>query len=240
MQPRWPTSEDFDGRFMYCRVFFRGGGRGGGWRTDYPGADNNFSVRLAELTKVDVKFDPNRQPHHIVVSLEDPLLFRCPMLFLVNHGAAFFSPTEVQQLRAYLQKGGLLWVDDAWGSYAWAQWTEQIAKVLPSGSYPIFDIPMTHSVAHTLYDVKEIPQVPAINFWSGTGGRTSERGADSAEVYFKGIQDESGRLMVIMTHNTDISDTWEREGEQPHEYFDTFSPRGYAIGVNIVLYAMTH
>jgi hypothetical protein len=240
MQPRWPTLEDFDGRFMYCRVFFRGRGRGGGWATDYPGADNNFSVRLAELTTIDVKFDPDRQPHHVVVSLEDPLLFRCPMLFLVNHGQAYFSPTEVEQLRAYLLKGGVLWVDDAWGSAAWAQWTEQIARVLPSGRYPIRDIPMAHPIAHSLYDVREIPQVPAINFWVGTGGRTSERGADSAEVYFKGIEDEQQRLMVVMTHNTDISDTWEREGEQPREYFDTFSPRGYAIGVNIVLYAMTH
>jgi hypothetical protein len=240
MRPRFPTLEDFDGRFMYCRVFFRGRGRGGGWSTDYPGADNNFSVRPAELTKIDVKFDPDRQPHHVVVSLEDPLLFRCPMLFLVNHGAAYFSPTEVEQLRAYLLKGGMLWVDDAWGSVAWERWTEQIARVLPPGQFPIRDIPMTHPIAHTLYDVPDIPQVPAINFWVGTGGRTSERGVDSAEVYFKGIADERGRLMVIMTHNTDISDTWEREGEQPHEYFDTFAPRGYAIGVNIVLYAMTH
>jgi hypothetical protein len=240
MQPRWPTLDDFDGRFMYCRAFFRGRGRGGGWATDYPGADNNFSVRLAELTKVDVKFDPDRQPHHVVVRLDDPLLFRCPMLFLVNHGAAYFSPTEVEQLRAYLQKGGFLWVDDAWGSSAWEQWTEQIARVLPSGQYPIRDIPMTHPIAHALYDVPEIPQVPAISFWAGTGGRTSERGADSAEVYFKGIEDDRGRLIVVMTHNTDISDTWEREGEEPRDYFDTFSPRGYAIGVNVVLYALTH
>ena len=68
----------------------------------------------------------------------------------------------------------------------------------------------------------------------------SERGADSAQVYFKGIEDSRRRLMVLMTHNTDISDTWEREGEPPHEYFDLFSPRGYAIGVNVVLYALTH
>jgi hypothetical protein len=46
--------------------------------------------------------------------------------------------------------------------------------------------------------------------------------------------------MVLASHNTDISDTWEREGEEPRSYFDTFSPRGYAIGVNVVLYAMTH
>ena len=104
----------------------------------------------------------------------------------------------------------------------------------------MFDVPATHAVMRSLYDVKEIPQVPNIGFWGSTGGETSERGWDSATVYFKGIQDGHGRLMVLMTHNTDISDTWEREGEYPREYFDLFSPRGYAIGVNIVLYAMTH
>jgi len=240
MEPRYPKAADFDGRFLYCRVFFRSAGRSNGWRTDYPGADNNFSVRLAELTRVDVKFDPNRQPHHVVVQLEDPLLFRCPMLFLVNHGVAVFSGREAARLREYLSKGGLLWVDDSWGSYAWARWVNQISRVLPPKEYPIQDIPMTHPIMHTLYDVQEIPQVPAITFWSYTGGRTSERGPDSASVYFKGIQDAKKRLMVVMTHNTDISDTWEREGERPREYFDMFSPRGYAIGVNIVLYAMTH
>ena len=241
MAPRWPKLEDFDGGFMYCRAFYDAGRRGrGGWRTDYPGADNNFSVRLAELTRVNVKFDPNRQPHHIVVALDDPLLYRCPILFLVNHGSADFSPSEVLRLREYFFKGGFLWVDDSWGSYAWASWVDQISQVLPSGQFPIVDIPMTHPIMHTLYDVKEIPQVPAINFWARSGGRTSEQGADSAQVYFKGIQDAKQRLMVVMTHNTDISDTWEREGEFPREYFDLFSPRGYAIGVNIVLYAMTH
>ena len=66
-----------------------------------------------------------------------------------------------------------------------------------------------------------------------------ERFGDSSHVDFRGILDEKGRLMVVMTHNTDISDTWEREGEN-REYFDRFSPDGYATGVNIVLYGMTH
>jgi hypothetical protein len=93
---------------------------------------------------------------------------------------------------------------------------------------------------HTLYDVKEFPQIPSINFWSNQSyHQTSERGRDSAEVHFRGIQDAHGRLMVLMTHNTDIADAWEREGES-HEYFNLFSPRGYAVGVNVVLYAMTH
>jgi hypothetical protein len=242
MRPRWAKLEDFDGGFMYCRGYYESTYRepsGSGWRTDYPGADNNFSVRLAELTRVPVKFDANRQPHHIVVPITDPLLYRCPLLFMEDIGTAVFSEEEAKQLREYFLKGGFLWVDDSWGSYAWANWVEQVGRILPRGEFPIVDIPVTHPIMRTLYDVKEIPQVPAISHWRRTG-QTSERGYDSAQVYFKGIQDSHERLMVLMTHNTDIADTWEREGEHPREYFDLFSPRGYAIGVNVVLYAMTH
>lgn len=240
--PRWPTLSDFDGSFIYCRGFYTSVRReesGSGWNTDYPGADNNFSVRLAELTRVRVRFDEARQPVHVVVSLTDPLLSRCPILFMEDIGTAEFSAAEVTSLRKFFLKGGFLWVDDSWGSYAWSRWVREIARVLPPGEFPIFDIPLTHSILHSLYDVKEIPQVPSISHWRRLGGDTSERGWDSADVYFKGIQDARGRLMVLMTHNTDIADTWEREGENA-EYFDLFSPRGYAIGVNFVLYAMTH
>jgi hypothetical protein len=53
------------------------------------------------------------------------------------------------------------------------------------------------------------------------------------------ITDEKDRIMVLMTHNTDIGDSWEREGED-HEFFLQFSPAGYAVGINAVLYALTH
>jgi hypothetical protein len=98
---------------------------------------------------------------------------------------------------------------------------------------------MTHQILHVLYDVKGIPQIPSMNFWYRSNGQTAENGSDSATVLFKGIQDGSGHLMVVMTHNTDVADSWEREGDN-HEFFNLFSPRGYAVGVNIVLYALTH
>jgi hypothetical protein len=239
MRPRFANADDFDGSFLYCRAYYTSFGRGG-WSVDYPGADNNFSVRLAELTRVRVRFGHDRQPRHVVVSLADPLLTRCPMLFMEDIETAEFSPEEVVGLRSYLQKGGLLWADDSWGSRAWENWVRQISRVLPPREYPLVDIPATHPLMRTLYNVPEIPQVPNIGFWRSTGGRTSERGFDSDRVYFKGIQDSHGRLMVLISHNTDIADTWEREGEEPRSYFDTFSPRGYAIGVNVVVYAMTH
>jgi hypothetical protein len=243
MAPRFPEAEDFDGSFLYCRVLYgsvRAGDGGGGWSTDYPGADNNFSVRLAELTRVRVKFDPDRQPHHVVVSLTDPLLYRCPLLFIEDVGSLQFTEEEVRRLRDFLLKGGFLWADDFWGSYSWRLWVREISRVLPPGEYPIFDIPKAHPIMQTLYDVPDIPQVPAISFWRRSRGYTSERGHDSAEVHWRGINSARGRLMVLMSHNTDIADTWEREGEEPRQYFDLFSPRGYAIGVNVVLYAMTH
>jgi hypothetical protein len=240
--PKWATPADFDGSYLYCRGFYRSVMReagGQGWSTDYPGADNNFSVRLAELTTVHIHLNPDSQPNTVVVSLGDPLLFRCPMLFMEDIGTAEFKEDEVNNLREFFRKGGFLWVDDYWGTNAWAQWVSQISRVLPPAEFPIFDLPIEHPVMHTLYDVKSFLQVSSIQFWAQSGGSVTERGSDSVPVHYRGIQDSHGRLMVLMTHNTDVADTWEREGEN-QEYFDRFSPAGYAIGVNVVLYAMTH
>jgi hypothetical protein len=238
---RFAEAGDFDGRWLYCRGFFgsRWGRGQGGWSTDYPGADHNLSVRLGELTRIPVKFDENRRPHHVVVRLDDPVLFRCPMLFMENVEQLRLADSEVAGLREYLKKGGFLWVDDFWGSAAWANWVEEISRVLPPSEYPIFDIPLSHPIMHMVYDVDDFLQVSAISFWYRSGGGVSERGYDSDEVHYRGIQDAKGRLMVMATHNTDVADTWEREGENA-EYFNLFSPRGYAIGVNTVVYALTH
>ena len=91
-----------------------------------------------------------------------------------------------------------------------------------------------------MFDVEKFPQIPSIQFWrTNSGVGRSERGEDSAVPHFRGIFDEHGRLMVVMSHNTDISDAWEREGEDPR-YFYSFSPDGYAVGINVILYALTH
>jgi hypothetical protein len=238
---KWATPDDFDGSFHYCRGYFDGQGEpgGSGWRTDYPGADHNFSVRLAELTRILVRFDQYRNPNYVVVALNDPLLFKCPILFMEDVGVMNLTELEIANLRQFFLKGGFLWVDDFWGTRAWNNWVATISRVLPPGEFPIFDIPPTHPIMQSLYDVRDVPQVPNINFWRSNGGATSERWEDSATVHWRGIQDSSQRLFVLMSHNTDIADTWEREGANV-DYFETFSPRGYAIGVNVVLYALNH
>jgi uncharacterized protein DUF4159 len=240
--PKWGTAANFDGSFNFCRAYYTSNRReagGSGWDTDFPGADNNFSVRLAELTHVRIKLQPDDQPDYVVLRITDPLIAKCAVLHFEDSGTAIFSDEEVLALRAYLLKGGFVTVDDYWGTEAWIQWAQEIGRVLPPAEYPIFDIPVDHTIMHLLYDVKEVEQVSNIRFWVQTNGNVSERGPDSSRVNFRGIADQNGRLMVVMAHNTDIPDTWEREGESK-EYFDRFSPNGYAVGVNTVLYALTH
>ena len=89
------------------------------------------------------------------------------------------------------------------------------------------------------FPLKKVPQIPGISYWWGSGGDTSEQGADSAVVHVRGVSDDHGRLMVLSTHNTDIADGWEREGVDAR-YFQMFSVEAYAVGVNVLLYAMSH
>jgi hypothetical protein len=234
--------DSFDGRFHYCRAAYRvnPAGDGGGWLTDYPLADIDLSIRLAELTKIPVSFDGAKSPRHLIVRLTDDELYQCPFIMMQEVGTLFFSDEEATRLRAYLLKGGFLWVDDFWGSYAWDIWAAQIRKVLPPSEYPIIDLQPDHPIFHTMFDLKNgVPQIPSINFWYGARGGTSERGADSAQVHSRAIADRHGRVMVLMTHNTDVSDSWEREGEDPN-YFYSFSVDGYQVAINVLIYAMTH
>ena len=240
-QPQVATDQDFDGQFHYCRMVYRSAfnGRGGGWTTDYPRADINMSVRLSELTKINVSKDGSGQPNHLLVRLGGDELFQCPLVIMSAPGRALITDTEAPILRDYLLKGGMVWTDDSWGTYQWQHWVGQLRKVLPASEYPIFDLPLDHVLFRTQFEVTEIPQIPNIGFFMRSGGRTSEQGADSAVPYVRGIADRSGRLMVLMTHNTDIQDSWEREGDDA-SYFYAFSPRGYAFGINTFLYALTH
>lgn len=245
ISPSWATQTDFDGPFfVFCRGYYeqsRYEEGVWGWWVDYPGADYNFLVRLSESTKVKVRLGPDHQPVYVVVRLDSPLLFHCPILFLSDVGTIELTENEVTNLRHYLKKGGFLWADDFWGSQSWEHWEHQIRQVLPPELYPMIDIPPTHPIMSQLFYVPSVPQIPNMLFWYRTGKQTSERGEDSQDVHFRGIKDKKGRLVVVMTHNTDIADTWEREGfDTIGEYSYEFTSLGYALGINIFLYALTH
>jgi hypothetical protein len=239
--PVYDNNWVYDGRFVFCRLAFRqaADGDGGGWSVDYPRADLNFPFRLGELTETSISRDDRGEPNHVVLTAMDPHLFECPFVMMTEPGGAYFDEAEAANLRLYVEKGGFLWADDFWGEYAWEAWERQIRKAFPADAYPIVDIPSDHPLFHMLYYMDSLPQIPSLNHWLGSGYQTSERGADSAVPHPRGIQNANGDVMVLMTHNTDIGDSWEREGFD-RGYFETFASKGYATGVNAFLYAVTH
>jgi hypothetical protein len=234
------SDKDFDGAFHFCRVWFRADprGDGGNWSVDYPRADINLSVRLSELTRADVSMT-NGEPNPLLIRLTDDVLFRCPFIMMTEVGSAYIDDQEAERLREYLLKGGFLWADDFWGTYAWEWWTAQLAKVLNPTEYPILDLPSNHPLFSSQFVIQKVPQIASINHWASTGGGTSERFADSAEAHARAVLDKHGNIMVLMTHNTDLGDSFEREADDP-QYFYQMSVPGYAFGVNALLYALTH
>ena len=237
---RLATAQDHDGAFHFCRAVYRSDGRGdgGNWSVDYPRADINLTVRLGELTRTHIS-RTGGEPNPLLVQLTDDALFQCPFVMMTEVGTAFFDDRESARLREYVLKGGFVWADDFWGSYAWEWWEAQLRKALPAAEFPIVDLPAEHPLFRAQFIVKETPQIASIGFWYSNGGATSERGADSAIARSRAVLDTHGRIMVLMTHNTDVGDSFEREGDDP-QYFLTMSVPGYAYGINALLYALTH
>ena len=148
------------------------------------------------------------------------------------------QPEDAQRLREYLLKGGFLWADDFWGTYAWDNWASEFSKVLPPTEYPMRDLPRDHALFRTQFTVERVPQIPSINHWyehrRHLGARRRQRRAARARGHRRqGPDAGAGHLQ----HG--LGDSWEREGDDKH-YFYTFSVNGYAFGINTLLYAMTH
>lgn len=232
-----------DRNFVVCRLQYTSVRRepsGGGWRTDYPYGEINLTTRFSELTKTPVSRGADGRPNHYVVRLIDDELFQCPFTMASDVGTIGLRDDEAERLRTYLLKGGFLWVDDFWGEAAWEQWALELNRVLPRSEYPVEDVSLDDAIFRSQFTVTKVPQITNIGFWRRTGGReTSERGEETRVPHFRAIRDHHGRIMVVMTHNTDVADSWEREGEDP-EFFYQFSPDGYAVGINVLLHAMTH
>ena len=237
--PTWERNEHMPtDRFTFVRIEYdswggRGGWGGGSWATDYPDSDLNFSYRLSQLTSMEV------DPDGLILRLTDPRLFEYPFIYLIEPGRLVFRQEEVEALRKYLLNGGFLMVDDFWGEDEWANFYTEIKQVFPDRE-PV-ELSVDHPIFHSVFDLKEKPQVPSINMAlrGANQGITWERN-DARTPHYKAIYDDSGRMCVIICHNTDLGDGWEREGENEW-YFKNFSePRAYPLGINIVFYALTH
>lgn len=229
-------------RAMYSensvRLFFRRGGdylgdRGPSWSIDYPSADHHMMLVARRLSNLDAC--EWGQP----VSLADPNLRRFPFLYSLEWGDAELTEQEVRGLRGYLQAGGLLMLDDFWGTSEWLRMEEQLRRVLPD--HRIVDVPRDHLLFRAYYRIEgEIIQVP--NAGNGQAVGAGIRGArtweqNGYEPYIRGVFDEEDRLMVVIYANTDLGDAmeWAEDPYYPIEY-STFASQ---IFLNTIIYAMT-
>jgi len=203
------------------------GRRRGSWATDYPEADLHFFIGLTRLTNIDAYDGEN------ALRLDDPAIRRFPLLYAVEVGWMDLTEPEVEGLRGYLLAGGMLFVDDFWGTAEWANFEMQMARVLPE--YRATELPPDHLVRRTFYTIDSIVQVPGI--WNARrGGPTWER--DGYTPHLRGIYDERGRLLVLISYNSDLGDAWEH-ADDPF-YPLPYSNFAFQLGVNAVIYGMSH
>jgi len=238
-----PTSE-----FVFARLRYDSEGTNGEayyhyeqriwerWETDYPEGDDNFAHRLAQLTNV------LPAVHGVARRLTDADIFDYPFLYVCDPGYMKMTAEEKTLLREYLRTGGFLWVDDFWGEAEWWNFEREMADVFPESGWR--DIPVDHPILHSVFDLPNVPQIPAYDY-AVRGLKTElawkhrSPAKELTPAHFRGYFDGDGRLMVVATHNTDIGDGFEREayGEW---YFETYSTQAYMMGVNIVVYALSH
>lgn len=251
--PSWTNVPGFEKDvFTFARVIFQseeavGRGRGFGsrlgWWVDYPDADLNLSYRLQQLTSI--RTDPDAR----VLKLTHPDLFDYPLLYMEHTGYMLLSEAEVGVLGRYLNSGGALFVNDFWSEQEWNGFAAQIERVLPNRTW--HDLGTNHPIFHCVYDLRgpmHRLRVPTMQFWNEDFDASDPqsqphrvyRGDGSDEMRVRAIYDAVGRIIILAIHNSDVSDGWEREGEND-VYFRRYSEKvAYPLAINIIFYFMTH
>ena len=221
------------GEFTFTRTIYRspysyGRRWGGAWATDFPEADDHFSVGLREWAGTNL----NISQRPVQVEIMDERLFDYPLIYFVEPGFMELNEEEAARLREYVARGGFMFFDDFWGTAEWANVTEQMKKVFPDLEPK--ELPLTHPVFHSYLDIEEVVQVP--NIYNAMRGVTSEKGGVTP--YYMGIEDKRGRLVAFFSRNSDLGDAWEWINDP--RYPVKYGLAAYKVGINVVVYAMSH
>jgi hypothetical protein len=223
-----PPDADVPGEYTFARLRYRshGGRRRGSWGTDSNKAERVFVQGVRRLTRIDAASVEE------IIDADDDNMYNYPWLYAVEVGSWYLDDKQAKRLRQYLDRGGFLMVDDFHGSYEWARFEESLLRVFPDR--PVVDLDDTHQIFHVLYDLDSRVQVPGRQYvWSG---RTYER--DGYEAKWRGVLDEEGRIQVAICHNMDLGDAWEWADDP--QYPEPFASLAYRIGLNYIVYSMSH
>ena len=214
----------YDGKFTFVRVSYSenmafGRGRGPFWAHDYPRGEEHFLKIMDALTLVPLHIE-----EHNIMSLGDPEIFKFPVIYLCEPGHWNMSDAEVLNLRAYLQKGGFLLMDDMRYN-DWGNLELQMSRVFPTGKWE--DINANHLIFHSFYEILQPHDIPQYY--------------DAGRPIFRGIyedNDTSKRLIAFVNYNTDISEFWEFSdtGIKPMDE----SNEAYKLGINEFMYGILH
>jgi hypothetical protein len=200
---------------------------GTSWTQDYPRADRHFSMALRRLTRLDTR--SVEQP----VNLDDgDDVFNWPWLAAGEMGDWKLTVSQAKQLREYLLRGGFLMLDDFWGPEEYARFDESMKLVFPDRE--VVEIDDKDPIFHTVYDLDDRYQI--LGQWALGGWQNYRVQGNAAQ--WKAIYDDKGRVMVAMSFNSDIGDSWEWADDP--RYPEKFSALGMRIGVNDVIYDLTH
>jgi hypothetical protein len=224
MYPQHPNA-----RFARYRRFGVFDWREGGtsWSQDYPRADRHFAQAMRRLTRLSVR--SVEQP----VNLDDGEdVFNYPELNAGEMGDWKLTNDQIVALREYLLRGGFLMLDDFWGTEEWNRFNESMKKVFPDRE--AVEIADDDPIFHIVYDLDTRYQIPGQ--WALRAGTTYRN--DGATPHWRGIFDDHGRVMVAMTFNADVGDSWEWADDPA--YPERYSALGIRVGVNYIIYSMTH
>jgi hypothetical protein len=226
------------GRLMYPphpEAPWRFGRRGHGdwltgatsWTVDYPRGDRHFAQILRRLTRVHIR--SAEQP----INLDDgDDVFHWPWLYVNLPGNWRLTEPQAAKLREYLLRGGFLMADNFFGTEEWRIFQESLERVFPDR--PVEELDDYDPIFHTVYNLSKRTQIPG--WWALRNGRMYR--ADGAVAHWRGIRDDRNRVMVAISFNSDIGDSWEWADDP--KYPEHYSALGLRIGVNYMIYALTH
>jgi hypothetical protein len=218
--PRFIDTVPYDGRFTITRLWYP---YYAGWSFDYPDMEQNFGAILDDLTSI--RMNPRVGN---ILRMDDPELFKFPVAYLSEPGYWYPSDEEVANLRAYIQKGGFLFVDDFHYPNEWAVFEQAMVRVLPNAE--IVRLDLSHPVFHTFFEIKTL-DLPYPGFAGRSNGLMGEFYAIHQD------NDPRQRIMVIINYNMDIGDYMEyRPGSR---YPVDPTSEAYKFGVNYVIYGLT-